>query len=129
MEKSAKQKIEKFIEECKWVIKTFEENAKKFTEELVKHPSYTLTWSNQLFFLAAKHDLCKRWKEFDIYSPDINESTEEIWEGIKQEFAREFKCAARNCHNRSTSPTSNLIDDCKITALAELNEFIEQLDR
>lgn len=124
--------LESFVERSKdmseedralgWKLRYFlgdEENyareLAKFQENLAKHPTYALSWSGSLFAAAAAHEVAKEVRGWFEAGADMADVTDEA---LKQAMR-----GARNLGNsRSTSTTSNLVDDCKANAWARAYE-------
>ncbi len=89
----------------------WEARVAKFAEELVKHPAHTLQWSHNMFTAAAEYELAKLVKHIvekgHTYEVLINEISQRVIQGASSPA-------------RSTSPTSNLMEQEKVAKMADL---------
>ncbi|UXO93727.1 hypothetical protein Pan1_12 [Pseudanabaena phage Pan1] len=87
----------------------------KFTKSLSSHPTYALQWAGGLFEQAAAYEVALEVREWFEAGAD--------WADMVEHF---LKCALRGARNlgnsRSTSATSNLVDDAKTRAYATAYE-------
>lgn len=87
----------------------------KFTKSLAQHPTHALQWSGSLFEAAAAYEVAREVREWFQAGVDVAEMVEH--------FLKAAMRGARNLGNgRSTSTTSNLVDDAKTNAYAKAYE-------
>lgn len=87
----------------------------KFVENLDKHPTYALSWSGDMFAAAAALEVAREVRAMFEAGVDAVDMTDYC--------LREAMRGARNLGNsRSTSNTSNLVDDTKTRAWATAYE-------
>ena len=97
-------------------IETLEDNKKKFIEDFAENPSYALSWSLDIYDNMAE---LKVWKEVERVL--ITKDTKVTIESLKQSYLR-FVLNGTKYPSRSTSPTSNLMAECLLSAQATLLE-------
>lgn len=97
---------------CKSSIARFEKTRDEFTANLLKSPTHALGWARDLFSEAAEYELAHELLE--VYAAGIH------YDDMKTEMLARLTRQASYCTSRSTSPTSNLVDDAKLQALAKI---------
>ena len=89
----------------------------QFKIDFDKNPLYALDWSRSVFYAAAENDLIETVK---LSLKSGERTPEEVGEKLKQELLQ--RC--QSCGNKSTSQTSNLVEEYKIEALAKIIEIL-----
>lgn len=92
-----------------------------FAAKLTEHPDHTLTWGMEAFRAAASfkvNAIVKQWLDAAADDANDNVTPENVVEKITEHFTRDALSAARN-PSRSTSPTSNLMEQEIASAKAE----------
>lgn len=90
---------------------TFKSRLEDFVERALKHPTHALTWSMDLYSAAAKAELEKLVRNY----VEEGRTAAELREAITQSVVSGASSPAR-----STSPTSNLMEQEKLSAAADL---------
>lgn len=128
--------LESFIERSKdmdeadrklgWALRHFlrdeqawAEAQEKFTKSLAQHPTYALQWSGSLFEAAATYEVAREVRTWFEAGVDVADMIDHL--------LKETLRGARNLGNgRSTSNTSNLVDDVKTAAFAKAYERLSE---
>ncbi len=86
-------------------------------------PAYELSWATSAFERAAELEIDKQTLAFLVgeISPDFEGDRVEV---LVKEYTRDIFQMARNI-SRSTSPCSNLMDECRRVAKAKLLERLK----
>ena len=98
-------------------IVTAKKTLEQFKERLDKHPVYAFEWARDAFYAAVEIDLLE---EIIPILEEGKRTPEQIAESLQKDLMNK----ARSCGNRSTSQTSNLVDDYRIEVLAQTIEYL-----
>lgn len=102
-----------------------ETDIKKFVESFANNnAAYVLSWSANTFVRAAELSFAKQLLGLITGLRDTGLTSDEILEKLKEFTLDTITSKARNDANKSTSVTSNYMDDCVAAAAAK---FLERL--
>ena len=89
-------------------------NIKTFTDELAKNPAHAMEWSDAAFKAAAKIAVLTQVEEV-LAEPDSAVSLENVRDSLHDRFMH----STRYIDNRSSSPSTNRMNDCCVSVLSE----------
>lgn len=92
-------------------INSWQENLKKFTADLASDPCYAFSWSLSKFEAAAENEVAHTIR----HAYKNGSTAEETQDELTKEALRLAAHPAR-----STSPTSNLMEQCRAAALSQV---------
>ncbi len=95
-----------------------EKKAAQLAEDFLAHPAYTLEWGGKYFDHAAAYVVAFRLREW--YEEGL--SVEEMTTHTKREMLR----GASQASSRSTSVTSNLMEDCQRVEWTKLYQTLSE---
>lgn len=102
-------------------LESVEVNLAKFREKFIQNPAYALEWSQDAFNDAGRAQILKEALEILNYE---GASEEELLKELEKHLMKIVRRAALY-PARSTSAQSNLMEQAKAQAAAELLESIE----
>jgi hypothetical protein len=118
---TSRAKLKKyFLEE----LQSNQEQLEKFTLELTSNPAYHARWADKMFMFAAKIEVAHQAVELLNHRRNAADIREQLQENIVN--------AARYMYNKSTSPSSNYMSECSMSARCEALErfqYIDDLDK
>lgn len=104
-------------------LEVYTKKLAKFAEDLAKDPAYALRWADEQFLNAAKVSVAQQMIHCLEHCQDASDITNTLNSNIMSK--------ARYLYNKSTSTSSNLLEECVVAAAADALEkfnFSNELD-
>lgn len=99
-----------------------EDVLKKHQEKLLKDPGYEMEWADKVFKAAAEVEFARGWL---LFIEEENGTDEESkLATLRNSLTREVLSKSRSIDNNSTSPSSNYMNQCRLSVMAR---FLEDL--
>lgn len=103
-----------------------EKKLEEWAEKLKMNPVYALEWADASFDHAATLELSTKVLHHLEYHAEHSALDAEIVEKIREGIQQDLIFRARSNTNRSTGQGQNLMDAARVTALANLYEFLTE---
>lgn len=96
----------------------------RWAERFAANPSEALSWGTGVYGLAVTRDLMVELADLCRTALDDVEDRGADWHAarIRGIYTSALVCKAKHLENRSTNPCHNILEDAKVSALAELIE-------
>lgn len=111
-----------FVQTVTWMQTYAQKSCDEWSKKFAENHSYALSWSSDVFASAAKVDVSKQVLLF--LDENIDKSLTEVVTTLRQ-HAHDKAWRAARYPARSTSPTSNLMEQCEAAAWAEFHEELK----
>lgn len=121
---SLKSKVDTILYYCGSTVQNFEEQREDFVRDLNGDAAHALDWGTDFVQSAQRADLAMRIGHAIMNQREKNEDDATIQKNLLEWVRREVICMARS-PKQSTSGISNLCEQFKLAAYAELLERLE----
>jgi hypothetical protein len=95
----------------------------RWAEKFKKEPAYALEWASNIFQQSAELELYEKVRGWLL-----NEELRPTLHTVFRELERELRNRSKQSSYRSTSPTSNCVDDARRIAVAEMLDGLNSFD-
>ncbi|NJO58772.1 MAG: hypothetical protein HC836_10620 [Richelia sp. RM2_1_2] len=107
------------------MVESAERNIALFAGKLTDNPAYSMAWADSVFSSAADLELGKQiLKLIEVFkTKDLADN--DIVAHLRTTIQDQINCSARRAANKSTSMSSNYMDDCRMAANAKVIEWLQ----